>query len=154
MAGAPQFRDFWQARACCVILLGMKLRRLVLAAFTFGISAAAQTAAPADVSANIDQMVADSMHKQQIPAMTVAVAKGARISYSKGFGTADLENGIPATTETLIRTGSIAKPIAAVAAMTLVDSGKLDLDAPVQKYCAPFPVKPWPVTTSELLSHT
>jgi len=38
--------------------------------------------------------------------------------------------------------------------MTLVDSGKLDLDAPVQKYCAPFPLKPWPVTTRQLLSHT
>jgi CubicO group peptidase (beta-lactamase class C family) len=38
--------------------------------------------------------------------------------------------------------------------MTLVDSGKLDLDAPVQKYCAPFPPKQWPITTRELLSHT
>src|SRR6266404_2311634 len=101
MAGAPQFREFWQARACCVILLGMKLRRLVLAVFIFGISAAAQTAAPADLSANIDQMVADAMHKQQIPTMTVAMATGTRISYSRAFGTADLENGIQATTETL-----------------------------------------------------
>ncbi len=55
---------------------------------------------------------------------------------------------------TLIRTGSIAKPISAAAAMTLADSGKLDLDAPVQKYCAPFPLKQWPITTRELLSHT
>src|SRR5439155_22969184 len=118
------------------------------------ISAAAQTAAPANQSAKIGQIVSAAMQKQQIPAMTVAVAAGNRIAYSKASGTADLENGIPATTETLIRTGSIAKPIAAVAAMTLADSGKLDLDAPVQKYCAPFPPKPWPVTTRQLLSHT
>jgi CubicO group peptidase (beta-lactamase class C family) len=38
--------------------------------------------------------------------------------------------------------------------MTLVESGKLDLDAPVQSYCAPFPPKQWPITTRELLSHT
>jgi serine beta-lactamase-like protein LACTB len=132
----------------------MRLRRQIVTLFVLAVSAVAQTAAPADPRAQIDKMVADSMHKQQIPAMTVAVAMGTRISYSKAFGTADLENAIPATAETLIRTGSIAKPISAVAAMTLVDSGKLDLDAPVQKYCAPFPVKPWPITTRELLSHT
>jgi CubicO group peptidase (beta-lactamase class C family) len=128
--------------------------RLIFTFFVVAISAAAQTAAPADLGVQINQIVAEAMHKQQIPAMTVAVAMGDRISYSKAFGTADLENGIPATTETLIRTGSIAKSISAVAAMTLVESGKLDLDAPVQKYCAPFPVKPWLVTTRELLSHT
>ena len=86
--------------------------------------------------------------------MTVAAAIGDRMVYSRAFGTADLENALPATTETLIRTGSIAKPISAAAAMTLVDSGKLDLDAPVQKYCPSFPLKQWPVTTRELLSHT
>ncbi|HEV2988986.1 MAG TPA: serine hydrolase domain-containing protein, partial [Candidatus Angelobacter sp.] len=132
----------------------MKLRRFIFAVFFVGVSAIAQTASPADRSASIDQIVTESMHKQQIPAMTVAVDAAGRISYSKAFGTADLENGIPATTETLIRTGSIAKPISAVAAMTLVESGKLDLDAPVQKYCPQFPVKPWPVTTRELLNHT
>jgi CubicO group peptidase (beta-lactamase class C family) len=77
-----------------------------------------------------------------------------RLTYSRAFGTADLENSVPATPETLIRTASIAKPISAVAAMTLVEAGKLDLDAPVQRYCAPFPPKQWPITTRELLSHT
>jgi CubicO group peptidase (beta-lactamase class C family) len=61
---------------------------------------------------------------------------------------------VPATPETLIRTASIAKPITAVAAMTLVESGKLQLDAPVQTYCAPFPPKQWPITTRQLLAHT
>jgi CubicO group peptidase (beta-lactamase class C family) len=136
------------------MLQDMRLCRLILALLVLAISVVAQTAEPAAPSTKIDPIVMAAMHKQQIPAMTIAVAVGDRISYSKAFGTADLENGIPATPETLIRTGSIAKPISAVAAMTLVDSGKLDLDAPVQKYCAPFPVKPWPVTTRELLSHT
>ncbi|MBV9696262.1 MAG: beta-lactamase family protein, partial [Gammaproteobacteria bacterium] len=42
----------------------------------------------------------------------------------------------------------------AVAAMSLVAAGKLDLDAPVQRYCPPFPLKQWPITTRQLLSHT
>lgn len=38
--------------------------------------------------------------------------------------------------------------------MTLVQAGKLDLDALVQKYCPAFPRKQWPVNTRELLTHT
>src|SRR5690349_17220680 len=74
--------------------------------------------------------------------------------YSKAFGAADLENSLSATTETLIRTGSIAKSISAAAAMTLVEAGKIDLDVPLQKYCPAFPEKQWPVTTREVLNHT
>jgi serine beta-lactamase-like protein LACTB, mitochondrial len=132
----------------------MKTRRLVIAYFVAVFSAAAQSGLTADLSMKVDQVVTAAMSHQQIPAMTVAAAMADRIVYSKAFGTADLENGVTATTETLIRTGSIAKPITAAAAMTLVDSGKLDLDAPVQKYCPAFPQKRWPITTRELLSHT
>jgi CubicO group peptidase (beta-lactamase class C family) len=105
-------------------------------------------------TAALDQIITDAMREQRIPAVTVAIARDDRLVYSKAFGSADLENSVPATTETLIRTASVAKPITAVAAMTLVESGKLDLEAPVQKYCAPLPPKQWPVTTRELLSHT
>ena len=110
----------------------------------------AQDKAPAA----LDRLVTQAMREQQIPAITVAMVSGDRLVYSKAFGTADLENAVPATPETLIRTGSLAKPITAVAAMTLVESGKLDLDVPVQTYCAPFPPKQWPITTRELLGHT
>jgi serine beta-lactamase-like protein LACTB len=132
----------------------MEFRRLIIVLFVVAVSATTLTGAPADLGAKVDQVVAVAMHQQQVPAMTVAAAMANGIVYSRAFGTADLENGVPATTETLIRTGSVAKPISAAAAMTLVDSGKLDLDAPVQQYCAPFPLKQWPVTTRELLSHT
>lgn len=117
-------------------------------------SAAGQQTGADDLSTRVDRAVAEEMKKQEMPAVAVAVAQDGRIIYSKAFGVADLENNVPATTETLIRTGSLAKPITAVAAMTLVEAGKLDLDAPVQKYCPAFPQKSWPITTRELLSHT
>lgn len=136
----------------------MKIRHLNFPLFvlsiSFALSASAQSPASADNSGKVDAIAAAAMREQKIPAMTVAVAMDGRIVYSKAFGSADLENGVAATTETLIRTGSIAKPISATAAMTLVEAGKLDLDAPVQKYCAEFPVKQWPITTREVLSHT
>jgi CubicO group peptidase (beta-lactamase class C family) len=116
--------------------------------------AAAQSATAPAGNSRLDRIVADAMHAQQIPAVTVAAMTSGRIVYSKGFGTADLENSVAATPETLFRTASIAKTITAVAAMTLVEAGKLDLDAPVQRYCAAFPEKQWPITTRELLSHT
>ena len=115
---------------------------------------AAQNGAAPAVDARLDRIVIDAMRAQQIPAVTVAAMTAGRIVYSKGFGSADLENSVAATPETLFRTASIAKTITAVATMTLVEAGKLDLDAPVQRYCAPFPEKQWPITTRELLSHT
>ncbi len=127
---------------------------LILVLLAAGPIAAAQSAAPAAPDARLDRIVNDAMRAQQIPAVTVAVMTANRLTYSRAFGSADLENSVPATPETLIRTGSIAKPITAVATMTLVEAGKLDLDAPVQSYCAPFPQKQWPITTRELLSHT
>jgi CubicO group peptidase (beta-lactamase class C family) len=94
------------------------------------------------------------MQRQRIPALSVAVATNGVVSFARTYGTADIENSVPATADTLFRTGSIAKPLTAAAALTLVDSGKLDLDTSVRRYCPVFPEKPWTVTTRELLSHT
>lgn len=107
----------------------------------------------ADLSYRVDAAVREFQAKTSAPAVTVAVAVDGKIVYSKAFGMADIENDVRATPETLIRTGSIAKPIAAVAALTLVDAGKLDLDAPIQRYCPTFPRKQWTITTRELLGH-
>lgn len=65
----------------------------------------------------------------------------------------DLENFIPAKSSTVYRLGSISKLITAVAALQLVERKKLELDAPVQKYCPSFPKKSWPITPRQLLSH-
>ncbi|MBV9696841.1 MAG: beta-lactamase family protein, partial [Gammaproteobacteria bacterium] len=117
------------------------------------LAAAPASAQPASL-ATLDALVQETMQAQQIPAMTVAIAKDGQLFYSRAFGQADLENGVSATPETLMRTASIAKTFTAVAAMSLVAAGKLDLDAPVQRYCPPFPLKQWPITTRQLLSHT
>jgi CubicO group peptidase (beta-lactamase class C family) len=102
----------------------------------------------------LERIVSEAMRAQEIPAITVAIMRADKLVYSRAFGMADLENSVPATPETLMRTASIAKSISAVAAMTLVESGRLDLEAPVQRYCASYPPKQWPITTRELLAHT
>jgi serine beta-lactamase-like protein LACTB, mitochondrial len=101
----------------------------------------------------IEDAVKKFMAANSLPSVSVAVVRGGKYEWSAGFGMADLENSIPATSHTLYRLASISKPITATAAMLLQERGKLDLDAPVQKYCPAFPEKEAPITTRELLGH-
>lgn len=103
--------------------------------------------------AAIDRAASDFMASTSATGIGVAVVLDGQLIWSSGFGLADLENNVPATPATLFRLGSISKPISAAAAMQLAEHGKLDLDAPVQKYCPVFPQKDAPITTRELLGH-
>lgn len=94
------------------------------------------------------------MQEQHAPGATFSIGFNGRIVWSEGFGYADIENQVKAQPETRYRTASIGKPMTATAAMQLWEQGKLDLDAPIQKYCPRFPEKPWPITARDLLSHT
>jgi serine beta-lactamase-like protein LACTB, mitochondrial len=98
-------------------------------------------------------LIENELKKQNIVGLTAVVVVDGKVAYSRGFGSADVENGATITKSSVMRTGSLAKPITAAAAMKLYEEGKLDLDAPVQKYCPSFPDKKWPVTTRELLGH-
>jgi CubicO group peptidase (beta-lactamase class C family) len=102
----------------------------------------------------IRTLVSRFMESHHAPGATFAIGIGDRIVWTEGFGWADLENRVHATPNTEYRSASIGKPMTATAVMELWEQGKLDLDAPIQKYCPDFPEKPWPITTRELLSHT
>jgi serine beta-lactamase-like protein LACTB, mitochondrial len=102
----------------------------------------------------INSKVTEFMTKTGAPGISVAIVKDGVFVWATGYGLADLENNVPATDETMYRLASVSKPISATGAMWLAEHGKLDLDAPVQKYCPAFPQKPWPITTREVLSHT
>lgn len=93
------------------------------------------------------------MSKYHFPAASVAVVTDDRLVWSEGFGTADLENLVPATSDTLFRLASVSKPITAIAVMQLVEAGKLRLDEPISQ-CVPQ-YKPAQVPTiRQLLTHT
>ena len=133
---------------------GLQVRIVFLAMLLAGAPLLAQQAAlPESLANRIDGIVREQMEMHHIPGLSIAIAEHGQIVFSRGYGFADLENQMKATPETEFRTGSIAKPMTATVAMKLWQEGKLDLDAPVQKYCPAFPRKPWPVTTRELLGH-
>jgi CubicO group peptidase (beta-lactamase class C family) len=127
-------------------------------AFATALGLAAQTTAPpspplGDSQAKVEAAVSQVMSKQRISGLSVAVATDGRLRWSQGYGFADIENSVPFTAGTVWRLGSISKPITAVAAMQLVEGGRIDLDAPIQKYCPAFPEKEKPITTRLLLGH-
>jgi serine beta-lactamase-like protein LACTB, mitochondrial len=107
----------------------------------------------AEKRAQVEKAASSFMAANSVPGISVAVVLDGELVWSQGFGMADLENFVPATSFTLFRLGSISKPITATAILQLAERGKLDLDAEVQKYCPAFPKKEWPITTRELLGH-
>jgi serine beta-lactamase-like protein LACTB len=102
----------------------------------------------------IDARVREALERADIVGLGLAVVVGDHIAYARGFGLADVSKKIPVDTNTRFRLASISKLFTAVAAMHEVEAGHLDLDAPVQTYVPAFPVKPWPVTSRELITHT
>ena len=115
--------------------------------------AAAQAPLPAAKLHAVEAAIAAEMSRLGIPGLSAALVLDHELRWSAGFGRADVENNVPATATTVYRLGSIAKTITATAALQLAEKGRLDLDAPVQKYVPSFPVKPWPVTCRQLLAH-
>lgn len=101
----------------------------------------------------VDALVQQQIKNYNIPGLSIAVVQHGQIVFSKSYRSADLENNVPATNDTLFRIGSITKPLTATAALALAERHQLDLDAPVQPYCSAFPEKQWPVTTRQLLAH-
>jgi serine beta-lactamase-like protein LACTB, mitochondrial len=103
--------------------------------------------------AQIEAAILKFMASTHVPGLSVAVVENGEYEWAQGFGFADLENNVPASEHTLYRLASMSKSLTATAALQLWERGKLDLDAPVQKYCPAFPQKPWPISTRQVLGH-
>ena len=101
----------------------------------------------------IDRAINSFKLQHHVPGMSIAIVNDGKIFYARGYGLSDDENGVRAIAGTVYRIASLSKPITATAVMKLVNEKRLDLDAPIQKYCPEFPEKPWPITTRELLTH-
>ncbi|MGH9768379.1 MAG: serine hydrolase domain-containing protein [Blastocatellia bacterium] len=93
------------------------------------------------------------MSERQIPGLSVCVAVAGKLVWSEGFGYADRERQIQACPSTRFRIASISKTLTAAAMARLHEQGRLDLDAPIQKYAPGFPDKGHTITTRQLASH-
>jgi CubicO group peptidase (beta-lactamase class C family) len=104
--------------------------------------------------------LAQRMRHHRVPGLSIAVIHNYRVDWAKSYGWADTTAKTPVTEETLFSAGSISKLVAALAAMKLVESGKLGLDQPINGYLTAWQLpeseftKAKPVTLRMLLSHT
>ncbi len=102
----------------------------------------------------------------KIPGAYLMIGRKNQVAFAQGFGVQGPGQTTPVTDETIFRIFSMTKPVVAVTAMTLVQEGKLDLDAPVSKYLPAFAdIKVWqkegdpvpstkPMLIRHLMSHT
>ncbi len=81
------------------------------------------------------------------------MAVDGKIVWSEGFGFADVAAKTPVTPSTLFRVGSVSKSLTSVGLALLVEQGKMDMDAPIQKYIPDFPQKDAPITVRMLAGH-
>ncbi|WP_296615801.1 serine hydrolase [Sphingomonas sp.] len=106
-----------------------------------------------DPAVGVDRYLGAQMSKLRIPGLAMAVVKGGKIVLSRSYGIGSVEFGLPARDDTVFAINSITKAFTGVAAMRLVDEGKLDLAAPVGRYLTDLPETWRAVTIRQLLSH-
>ena len=125
---------------------------------------------PSDVGMSADRLdLMTSAFNQEIankalPGVTVVVARKGKVVYSKAFGLRDPARPDAMEVNSIFRIYSMTKPMASVAAMILVEEGKLQLFDPVAKHLPAFkdlqvytatgtePARP--MTVQDLLRHT
>ena len=84
-----------------------------------------------DVMANVDEYVAATMEKLQIPGISYAIVQDGKVVHAAGFGVRSLDDSAPVTPETLMMIGSATKPMTTAYMATVVDRGKMRWDEPV-----------------------
>src|ERR1700677_3336239 len=82
----------------------------------------------------IDQALFPSVKKHKIPACVPMAATADKIAYSAAVGKRDSASGVGVTLDSIFGIASMTKPVTSVAAMQLVEQGKLKLDEPASTY--------------------
>jgi len=115
-------------------------------------------ALPADRIAAIDGAVARAVADGRTPGIALAVVDRDGALADRTYGLADVSARTSVAPEMLFEIGSIGKTFTAIAVLQLADEGRLDLDAPVERYLPWFRVPrlagAGPITVHHLLSHT
>ncbi len=111
----------------------------------------------ADLEAWLDGYLPYALDNGDIAGAVVVVVKDGQVLLQKGYGYSDIEKRTPVDpAKTLFRPGSVSKLFTWTAVMQLVEQGKLDLDADVNKYLdfkIPSPDGK-PMTLRQIMTHT
>ncbi|MFO8064990.1 MAG: serine hydrolase domain-containing protein [Spirochaetia bacterium] len=144
---------------------------LVLAAFAAGCDAGRDAGASAPkestgpgssvgaLSQQLDDRVPRLMERYDIPGVSIAVVENREPAWAGAYGYADLAEERPMTTDAVCRAESISKSVTARAVLKLIEEGRIDPDAPVERYLESIDIPDGRfaaegVTVSRLLSNT
>jgi len=109
---------------------------------------------------NASMKLADRMVFYKVPGVSIAVINNGKLEWAKGYGVVEAGSTQTVTVETLFQAASISKPVSAMAALALVEQGKLSLDENVNAKLTSWQVpdndftKTEKVTLRRLLSHS
>ena len=124
-----------------------------LAAVLATITACGPPIPEAEARARVNAIFADYASPSG-PGCSLGVIRDGELVLATGYGSADLDHGIPNGPATVFRIASVSKQVTAGAIALLAVRGELDLDAPVQRYIPEFPDYPDPPAVRHLVHHT
>jgi CubicO group peptidase (beta-lactamase class C family) len=137
-----------------LVMLALLALAMLLPAVSAGATPTTNT--PTNFAA-IDAYIEQQMRELRIPGLALGIVQNDQIVHLKGFGIAG-PDGRGVTPQTPFQLASLVKPMTGVAIMQLAEAGKLDLDAPVQRYLPWFRVADETasaqITVRHLLYHT
>ena len=105
-----------------------------------------------DPGARVAQIMSD--YDSTTPGGVVAIVRGGKLVFARGYGLANLEHGIPNTPETVYHMASVSKQFTAFAILLLAQEGKLSLDDDIRKHLPELHDFGTPITIRQLIHHT
>lgn len=132
---------------------------LIALSVSVALSAQEESKSTEQFVSEIDKKIPQLLNDFLVPGAAIAIIKNGEVILQKGYGISDIEKEVKVTSKTGFNLGSISKNVAAWGLMKLVNEGKLELDAPVEKYLTRWhlPESDYDsdgVTIRRLLSHT
>ena len=103
---------------------------------------------------DIANYLQEEMAKTRTPGAVLAIVQGDKIVYSRALGLANSESKQAVAPDMLFRIGSMTKMYTAATLLTLVEEGKVELNAPVGKYLEGLPPRLSKVTVHQLITHS
>jgi D-alanyl-D-alanine carboxypeptidase len=101
----------------------------------------------------VDSLANSAMKQQDIPGMTVALAKNGSMLYAQAYGDSNIATQSPTQTSTIFEIGSITKQFTAALIMKLQEQGELRVDDSIHAYLPEYNF-PSAITLRMLLTHT
>ena len=125
----------------------------VMAGWAWLAAMSGNASAQEKTTAAVDEVFAD-LTKPGGPGCALAVARGGKIIYEKGYGLANIEEGVAITPQTVFDIGSTSKQFTAASILLLEKQGKLSVQDDIRKYLPEIPDYGHKITILQLLNHT